>query len=93
MNLDFNIRRIVKHSSTFKVAEQKISEMWLNSSTEAAYYALKGHRVQSRVLHTNAWAAAWAATARYLVKIRVEHPEITKEEVIELVRKEYAKIH
>lgn len=89
MNLDFNVRRIVKHSSTFKVAEQKISEMWLNSSTEAAYYALKGHRVQSRVLQTD----AWALTARYLVRIRVEHPEITKEEVIELVRKEYAKIH
>lgn len=89
MNLDFNIWGIVKHSSKFEAAKQKISELWLNSPTEAAYYSLKGYKVQSGVLQTS----AWEITAMCLAKIRAKHPEITKEEVIELVRKKYAKIH
>lgn len=89
MNLDFNIRKIAEHSRTFKVAKQKISKIWLNSSAETAYYTLKGHRIQSKVLQID----AWAITAKCLAKVRAEHPEITKEEVIELIRKEYARIH
>lgn len=78
------VREITRASGSYEVFCKKINKIWLNS-TEVAYYRLKGGAdINSGVL-----MEPYPRSAKMLITIRKEFPEVTKEELIKDAKEEW----
>lgn len=66
----------------------KIEALWIESSALNAFYRLKGEKVTYGILDTPFISGMPVnATRGHLIRLRKEFPKVTKEEVIEAVKK------
>lgn len=91
--LEFLIRRVISGSYTparpcIKDVIDKIEVLWIGTTILSAFYRLKGEKVTYGILDTPFVSGMHVNVTRgHLIQLRKEFPEITKEEVVEAVRK------
>lgn len=66
----------------------KIEALWVEGSILSAFYRLKGEKVTYGILDTHFISGMHVNITRgHLIRLRKEFPKVTKEEVIEAVKK------